>query len=585
MQSEQGGSLERQLNAVRGIGELLASSIGLESLFNRIMPQVSVLMGAELSTLYLYDEPNNEIWSQALEGNVHKEIRLPVGSGIAGWAAEHGALVNIADAYDDDRFNPSFDKKSGFRTRAVAATPLKTRDGRLLGVLQVINNKRGGPFFAEDIALLETIASQVCHAIENVTLSQKIMDQNAALEEARARAEQRSNDLDLLYQLEQGTAGAKTVEELIEIFLEQTLNQIKSNFGAVLIQNDHFSAGYLAQRQGTTFEVQKIGNIESGPSMDEIINFGQPVVIDGDQQAHPILVQLSEQLSQELGSVIVTPMLHDDSVIGSLLVSGTAPHATVPLTEDDNVLRLMSLIGSQLARSVFLLRNRTARENTERLASVGRMLAGVAHDLRNPMTALSGYAQIMATEEEEEDRAFFSQKITRNIKEMTAMLNDVLAYSRGDVTLKPSLVELKQFAESLYDSLTPLCKPRGIELNIEADHSVGAFDLAKVKRVLLNLGRNAADALSRGGMLFVEIRERDGNLFMQVKDNGPGLPDSVRENLFEPFVEPGHGGGTGLGLSIVKRFVDDHEGTIQVESSSETGTTFTIELPRLEPDD
>ena len=141
MQSEQGGSLERQLNAVRGIGELLASSIGLESLFNRIMPQISVLMGAELSTLYLYDEASNEIWSQALEGNVHKEIRLPVGSGIAGWAAEHGTLVNIADAYDDERFNPSFDKKSGFRTRAVAVTPLKTRDGRLLGVLQVINNK------------------------------------------------------------------------------------------------------------------------------------------------------------------------------------------------------------------------------------------------------------------------------------------------------------------------------------------------------------------------------------------------------------------------------------------------------------
>jgi two-component system sensor histidine kinase AtoS len=213
------------------------------------------------------------------------------------------------------------------------------------------------------------------------------------------------------------------------------------------------------------------------------------------------------------------------------------------------------------------------------------MLAGVAHDLRNPMTALSGYAQILANEEEEAERTFFSQKITRNIKEMTAMLNDVLAFSRGDVTLKPSLVELKQFADSLRDSLLPLCEPRGIELSIEADRSVGAFDLAKVTRILLNLGRNAADALSRGGMLFVEIRERKGDLFMQVKDNGPGLPEAVQENLFKPVVERSQGGGTGLGLSIVKRFVDDHDGTIQVESSSETGTTFTIELPRLEPDD
>ncbi len=585
MESEQGGALERQLNAVRGIGELLASSIGLESLFNRIMPQVSVLMGAELSTLYLYDESTNEIWSQALEGDVHKEIRLPVGSGIAGWAAEQRTLVNIADAYEDKRFNPSFDKKSGFQTRAVAATPLKTRDGRLLGVLQVINNKRGGPFFEEDIALLETIASQVCHAIENVTLSQQIIDQNAELKKARARAEQRSNDLDLLYHLEQGTAGATTVDGLVETFLNQTLGQIKSTFGTVLLQNDHFNTCHLGQLKDGTFEIHKIAKIESGPSMDEIINFGQPVVIEGDQRAHPVLVQLSEELGQDLGTVIVTPMLHDDSVIGSMLVSGTTVGNGASLAEDDNILRLMSLIGSQLARSVFLLRNRTAQENTERLASVGRMLAGVAHDLRNPMTALSGYAQILANEEEEAERTFFSQKITRNIKEMTAMLNDVLAFSRGDVTLKPSLVELKQFADSLRDSLLPLCEPRGIELSIEADRSVGAFDLAKVTRILLNLGRNAADALSRGGMLFVEIRERKGDLFMQVKDNGPGLPEAVQENLFKPVVERSQGGGTGLGLSIVKRFVDDHDGTIQVESSSETGTTFTIELPRLEPDD
>ena len=93
------------------------------------------------------------------------------------------------------------------------------------------------------------------------------------------------------------------------------------------------------------------------------------------------------------------------------------------------------------------------------------MLAGVAHDLRNPMTAVSGYAQILATEEEEEERQFFSENIVRNIKEMTAMVNDVLSYSRGDFTLKPSLVELEQLAIQIREILEPMCEQRRIELD------------------------------------------------------------------------------------------------------------------------
>ena len=269
--TEQNGQLDRQLNAVRKIGELLASSVGLESLFSRIIPHVSILMGAERLTLFLVDKETNELWSQAIEGDSHTEIRLPIGSGLAGWAAQNGSLVNIADAHEDKRFNPSFDKKSGFRTRAVAAIPLTTRDSRLLGVLQVINNKRGGPFFDEDIALLETIASQVCHAIENVTLSQRIIDQNVALEDARARAEQRSNDLDLLYQLEQSTAGATTVEVLVETLLEQTLSQIHLSFGAVIVQAEHFSTCYLGKLSSGNFTLEKLAHFEAGPSPDRIL--------------------------------------------------------------------------------------------------------------------------------------------------------------------------------------------------------------------------------------------------------------------------------------------------------------------------
>ena len=164
---------------------------------------------------------------------------------------------------------------------------------------------------------------------------------------------------------------------------------------------------------------------------------------------------------------------------------------------------------------------------------------------------------------------------------MTAMVNDVLSYSRGDFTLKPSLVELEQLSVQLREVLEPMCAQRKIELTIHSSRDVISADLAKVKRILLNLGKNAVDAQLRGGTLTLDLKCVDGAFHAAIIDTGPGLPAEVQENLFRPVITRKDGGGTGLGLSIVKRFVDDHYGQINVQTSDE-GTVFKIQLPRAE---
>ena len=134
-------------------------------------------------------------------------------------------------------------------------------------------------------------------------------------------------------------------------------------------------------------------------------------------------------------------------------------------------------------------------------------------------------------------------------------------------------------AADLEGGLNVLCDPRGIVLVVKAEGGSVMIDLARVKRIINNLAKNAVDVLKRGGKLTIGLEASEISLSINVTDTGPGIPDEVSAHLFEPFFTVGKKDGTGLGLSIVKRFVDDHAGTIRVESRPGVGTSFFVDLP------
>jgi signal transduction histidine kinase len=139
-------------------------------------------------------------------------------------------------------------------------------------------------------------------------------------------------------------------------------------------------------------------------------------------------------------------------------------------------------------------------------------------------------------------------------------------------------VPLGSLAEEVEKVLKVRCQPCGTELVVHAEGDTVYVDFARVKRIILNLGSNAALALRKGGRIAIELRADGNGLAITVSDDGPGIPPEIRERLFQPFVT-GRDAGTGLGLAIVKRFVDDHGGDIQVETSPDQGTTFRVRLP------
>jgi signal transduction histidine kinase len=217
----------------------------------------------------------------------------------------------------------------------------------------------------------------------------------------------------------------------------------------------------------------------------------------------------------------------------------------------------------------------------ERLSVVGRMAASIIHDLKNPMTTIKGYAAILGREDlDQQDRQRFSRIITRSVDNFVELTQELLDYTRGGGPLQPAEVEVGDFVHDLCTFIERDFAERGLAIRRELAYAGPLLmDETKMRRALYNIASNARDAMDAGGELTIATRARDGRIEFCIRDTGPGIPAEIRETLFEPFVTHGKPTGTGLGLAIAKKAVEDHGGTIAVESATGHGATFTISLP------
>ncbi|MCZ6860817.1 MAG: GAF domain-containing protein [Alphaproteobacteria bacterium] len=156
------------------VGGAISGDLDLDSLLEKIMHATTMLTSAERSTLFIHDPETGELWSRVAQGAERKEIRLPSYGGLAGAAFTSGETLNIVDAYADARFDPEFDRQTGFKTRSILCMPLADRLGQPIGVMQVLN-KVDGPFTALDETRLKAFSAQAAVALENAKLFQDVL--------------------------------------------------------------------------------------------------------------------------------------------------------------------------------------------------------------------------------------------------------------------------------------------------------------------------------------------------------------------------------------------------------------------------
>jgi len=595
-----------KLLALQDINAASGTILNVDELLSLVANRITRVMEADRTTMYLLEEDGVTLLSRVVEGESSREIRLPVGVGLAGWVAKSGQILNLEDAYRDSRFVPDWDQKTGYRTRSVLCVPMKNRLGRPMGVIQCLN-KTYGAFTVEDEAMLAALASQAAVTIENGKFFLATVQKNMELLETKQQRGCKARELDLLRVIGQCAAWGSALEGLLEAGLQGAVRAIDAEAGSILIADR--STGDLRFRSaygGAAERVRRVRIPRGQGICGWVTRNRQPKVVNDVSTDARYLADLADRVDYHPRSVLAVPLYwgtgewsqssdaHGEGAL-ELLNKGRGRGR---FTDDD--VRFATLIAAQISTAIQLAEARERKDREDRLSTIGQLLSSVLHDLKTPMAVIAGYTRELVEEPERAMRERFASSILRQVELVNAMTRETLAFARGDRSLWIRKVYLKQFFEELCDQLQHELDARGVGVRlILEDRGVAHFDQHKIQRAIHNLARNAAEAITaadargsvprasvppgapRGTFTVKVSRRADDALVIECEDDGPGIPEEIRERLFDSFATHGKVGGTGLGLAIVRKVVEDHGGNIEVDS--EVGrTVFRIVLPRQE---
>jgi signal transduction histidine kinase len=217
----------------------------------------------------------------------------------------------------------------------------------------------------------------------------------------------------------------------------------------------------------------------------------------------------------------------------------------------------------------------------ERLSLVGSMASSIIHDLKNPIGIVEGAAEILLEQTTDEDSLRWVTMIRRTTTHMLEMVQELLDYTRGDTSLVLTPVSVGELLDELNDRILRRASESGITVTTRVDYREPLkVDRGRFVRVVVNVLKNAVEAMPKGGALDLAVEEVDGGVCFSITDTGTGIPEHLLPTIFEPFVTHGKPNGTGLGMAIAKAVVDAHHGRITVESTPGSGTRFRITVPR-----
>ncbi|SFS36524.1 ATP-binding protein [Marininema halotolerans] len=336
----------------------------------------------------------------------------------------------------------------------------------------------------------------------------------------------------------------------------------------------------------------------------DLVDFQQVNMREGIDAGDQLLVQIARQLKKNLpplaqvarydGDQFVVGLTGDESalrfcletvenVIAGLraersLVNVCIGTATYP-AEAQSASELIRLAEHRLSIEQKRIRHQEEerRRHLEKLSAVGQLAAGLAHEIRNPLTSIRGFIQISATESPEVKR--WESIMLPEIDRINDLLKQFLHLSETRPA-RHTLFNLDRLIDDVLQLLHPKAILMGHELTPQPPSSpvIIEADAEQLKQVLINLVQNGLEALADKGVVCVRWKEMRDRISIRVQDSGSGIPPEYMSRIFDPFFTT-KGDGTGMGLSICHRIISEHGGQIHVTSQPGRGTTFNIHLP------
>jgi len=216
---------------------------------------------------------------------------------------------------------------------------------------------------------------------------------------------------------------------------------------------------------------------------------------------------------------------------------------------------------------------------SEKLAAMGYLSAGMAHEIRNPLNSISLFVQLMRQTTVEPDQLEHQAKILKEVDRIDSIIRKLLDASRRTRVIS-SNVQIDQVIDNVIEAFSPQIEARKIQVDRQyrcVPPPITA-DPTELEQIFTNLFLNSLDAMPRGGCLTIEVFEMNGRVVVKVSDSGTGITEEVLPSIFEPFYST-KSRGTGMGLPVAQRIARMYEGSMEVETSSSEGTTFRLEFP------
>ncbi len=509
--------------------------------------------------------------------------------------------------------------------RSMLFAPLMS-DGEAIGVI-IATRRSTGVFGEHHVGLLQTFADQAVIAIKNVSLFNATKE---ALERQTATA-------DILKVIAASPADVTPVFQAISDSAKALVGGHSSTVTRAIDGMLHLAAFTTDVQAGNADLLSSFPVPLSSPGIHSRVAASGQYAFRSDMQNEPDLTEAMKELARKRGyrSILVVPMLRDGVAIGTIAVTrpqaGHFPDKAINLLKtfaDQAVIaientRLFNEVQDrtrELAKSLDDLRAAQDRlVQTEKLASLGQLTAGIAHEIKNPLNFVNNFASLSAELTDELNEVLapvpLAADLRADVDELTGLLKDNLEKvvqhgRRADSIVKNMLLHSREgggehrlsdvnalVEESLnlaYHGARAETPQFDVTLRRELDPAAGQAELfpQEITRVLLNLISNAFHAVAKrkadrgpaGYEPVVTAATRDhGDEFeIRIRDNGTGIPDDVKERMFNPFFTTKPAGeGTGLGLSMSHDIVvKQHGGTIDVATNPGEFTEFTIRLPR-----
>jgi signal transduction histidine kinase/putative methionine-R-sulfoxide reductase with GAF domain len=570
-----------QLSTLNDLTRQLTSTLELEPLLQNILENAVTILNCEAGSLFLVDEQTDDLVFKVTVGPPSSSEligqRVPAGSGIVGRAAQERSAVVENQAQTSPAHFVATDQQTGFTSKSLLAVPLMFKD-RVIGVIEVINRKDGLPFIADDQTLLSAFAGQAAVAIENARLY-TLTDQELA-----ARVE----ELSVMQRIDRELNASLEISRAMRITLEWAMRQSKAEAGLI---------GMLADDKLRVMAEQGYGDL-NGRFPDGLLPLDMPTIKAAVQTAQPQQSSLQsddeESILPGAHTQIVIPIRREADVIGLLLLESVSD------SQQD-----VAFLNRLSDHAAIAISNAQLYEEVQQANDAkSEFVSFVAHELKNPMTSIKGYTELLAAGAVgaiNEMQTNFLHTIRSNVERMSTLVSDLNDNSKieaGRLRLDYKAVDLSEVVDEVTRSTSRQIEEKKQEIQLQVPKELPQVwaDQTRVGQVLTNLVSNAHKYTPEGGTIILGARvsanQWDPNgaaqvVHIWVKDNGIGISAEDQQKIFSKFFRSDdqkarEAPGTGLGLNITKSLVEMQGGKIWFESEFRKGTTFHFTVPVAE---